>query len=105
MATSSLTNSPGNFQELRNMWSSKVKAQAQEKPSRPTSSPEPRQEQKKSSTVKITNELPIFIPAIKRDLPEPSNNESKTHFLIIKINLRFNFRTNNFRIRRNLTAY
>jgi hypothetical protein len=85
MATDSLAKSSGNFQELRNMWSSKVNTQTQEKSPRPTSLPEPKQEQKKTSTVKITNEPPVIIPTMKKDLPlESSNNESKNVFLSLK---------------------
>jgi len=90
MATHSLSNTRGNFQEIRNMWSSKV--QAQQKPLRPTSSPEQRQEQKKSPRnsipiLKITNET-SSIPAIKSGSPSSSNNESK-RFSYHQINLIF----------------
>jgi hypothetical protein len=74
MATDSLPNSRGNFQELRNMWSSKAQAQ-------PTSSSEPRQEQKKSPrnsipTLNITNAT-SSISTIKNDSSRSSNNDSK----------------------------
>jgi hypothetical protein len=98
METDSLSNGCGNFQEIRNMWSSK--AQAQEKPLRPTSiplrpHPEKRQEQKKSPKasipiLKITNDTTPIAP-IKKESPITPNNESKTFshnkisFLFIKI--------------------
>jgi len=90
MATDSLSNTRGNFQELRNMWSSKV--QAQQKPLRSTSSREQRQEQKKSPRnsipiLKITNET-SSIPAIRNGLPSSPNKESK-RFSYYQINLIF----------------
>jgi len=87
METDSLSNVSGNFQELRNMWSSK--ARVQEKPLRPTSVPlrplpEKRQEEKKSPKVslpilKITNDT-TAIARIKKESPITPHNESKTFY-------------------------
>jgi len=87
METDSLSNVCGNFQELRDLWSSKE--QTKEKPLRPTSVPlrplpEKRQEEKKSPKVslpilKITNDT-TAIARIKKESPITPNNESKTFY-------------------------
>jgi hypothetical protein len=87
MESNSLSNVCGNFQELRDMWSSK--AQTKEKPLRPTSipscpHPEKRQEQKKPlkgglPILKITNDATPIAP-IKKESPTTPNNESKAFY-------------------------
>jgi hypothetical protein len=83
MATGSLSNGDGNFQELRNMWSSKAKDQDQEKPSRPisiVSRPPPVQKKSPKDSIpilKITNET-ATIPTIKRESSASPTHESKT---------------------------
>jgi len=87
METDSLFKGRGNFKELRNMWSTKARAQG--KPLQPTLSlshpqPEKQQEQKelpraRLPVLKIPNNVTTMEP-IKKEPSTTPKNESKTFY-------------------------